>query len=69
MDVAREREDALTKNDMFWQKRINQIEVANNKSAQILEKEYNQSVSLSRGGGGGGEGCATMCYMCSNCHR
>lgn len=45
LDVAREREDALTKNDMFWQKRINQIEVANNKSAQILEKEYNQSVS------------------------
>lgn len=46
MDTAREREEALTKNDMFWQKRINQIEVANSRSAQIQEKEYNQSVGL-----------------------
>lgn len=45
--MARDREEALTKNDMFWQKRINQIEVANNRSAQVLEKEYSQSVSKS----------------------
>ena len=45
LDIAREREEALNKNDLFWQKRINQIEVANTRSAAILEKEYNQSVS------------------------
>lgn len=44
LDIAREREEALNKNDLFWQKRINQIEVANSRSAQVLEKEYNQSV-------------------------
>lgn len=48
LDIARDREEALTKNDMFWQKRINQIEVANSRSAQVLEKEYNQSVSERR---------------------
>lgn len=46
LDIARDREEALTKNDMFWQKRINQIEVAHNRSQQVLEKEYNQSVSI-----------------------
>lgn len=46
LEVRRQKEEELRKNDVYWQTRLKQQEQDLQKTAAILEKEYNETVSL-----------------------
>uniref|UniRef100_A0A0K8TKV7 Putative head-elevated expression protein n=1 Tax=Tabanus bromius TaxID=304241 RepID=A0A0K8TKV7_TABBR len=44
MDVRRQKEAELTQNDVYWKKRLNQLEQTLNKTNAIMEKEYSAAM-------------------------
>lgn len=46
LQVRREKEQELRANDVYWTKRLQTLEANLQKTNQILEKEYNDAVSL-----------------------
>lgn len=44
LEVRRQKEEELRKNDHYWQERLKQQEQDLKKTAAILEKEYNETV-------------------------
>lgn len=45
LEIRRQKEEELRKNDIYWQSRLKQQELDLKKTASILEKEYNETVS------------------------
>lgn len=45
LDVRRQKEEELRKNDVYWQNRLQQQELNLQKTNAILEKEYNETVT------------------------
>lgn len=46
LEVRRQKEEELRKNDQYWQTRLKQQEQDLKKTAVILEKEYNETVCI-----------------------
>lgn len=46
LEIRRQKEEELRKNDAYWQNRLKQQEEDLKKTAAILEKEYNETVSI-----------------------
>lgn len=44
LEIRRQKEEELRKNDLYWQTRLKQQEQDLKKTAAILEKEYNETV-------------------------
>lgn len=44
LEMRRQKEEELRKNDTYWQNRMKQQEEDLKKTAAILEKEYNETV-------------------------
>lgn len=44
LEIRRQKEEELRKNDQYWQTRLKQQEQDLKKTAAILEKEYNETV-------------------------
>lgn len=44
LEVRRQKEEELRKNDQYWQTRLSKQEEDLKKTAAILEKEYNETV-------------------------
>lgn len=44
LEVRRQKEEELRKNDLYWQARLKKQEQDLQKTAAILEKEYNETV-------------------------
>lgn len=44
LEVRRQKEEELRKNDQYWQARLKKQEQDLQKTAGILEKEYNETV-------------------------
>lgn len=44
LEVRRQKEEELRKNDLYWQGRLKKQEQDLQKTAAILEKEYNETV-------------------------
>lgn len=46
LEIRRQKEEELRKNDQYWQTRLKQQEQDLKKTAAILEREYNETVWL-----------------------
>lgn len=46
IEVHKQKEQELRNNDLYWTKRMSQLEHSLRKTNSILEKEYNAAVSL-----------------------
>lgn len=44
LEIRRQKEEELRKNDQYWQARLKKQEQDLQKTAAILEKEYNETV-------------------------
>lgn len=47
LDVRRQKEEELRKNDAYWENRLKQQELNLHRTNAILEKEYNETVIFS----------------------
>lgn len=46
LEIRRQKEEELRKNDQYWQARLKKQEEDLKKTAAILEKEYNETVLI-----------------------